>query len=73
MLLRKDLLSEKLIDQIRSKANSWILLYELYSEAYIDEEMFVDKLGIEKNIDMYRSFRHRKIHFCTISNCANPK
>jgi len=66
MLLRKGLLSEKLIDQVKSKASSWILLYELYSEAYIDEEAFKDKLGIEKNIDTYRCFRYRKIHFCTI-------
>lgn len=66
MLLRKGLLSQKLIDQVKNKAYSWILLYELYSEAYIDEETFIDKLGLEKNIDMYKSFRYRTIHFCII-------
>ncbi len=64
MLLRKSLLLEDHLSLIRSEAKSWILLYELYAANNIDENNFIAKLNINKNLTMYNHFKSKGLHFC---------
>jgi len=66
LLLRNDLLSETLLSEVSLYAKSWILLYELYASDHIDESDFVYRLGINKNLDMYRYFKRKNLHFVVI-------
>ena len=63
MLFRNNLLTEERLDLIRKKAKSWILLYELYAAEKLEEAEFATRLNVSKNIDMYRKFKQRNIHF----------
>ena len=63
LLLRRNLLSGDLISSIISRAKSWLLLYELYASGSIDEEAFISRLNLAKNISMYQRFKRNNIHF----------
>ncbi len=64
MLLRKALLGEEKIAQVSGKAFSWILIYELYVSGHITEEVFISKLHLNKNLQMYQYFKQYNVHFC---------
>lgn len=64
ILLRKELLNHHSIDKICINASSWILNYELYTSEYITEEMFKERLNINKNMNMYKYFKEKNVHFC---------
>ena len=64
LLFRKALLTEKLLDALKRKATSWILLYELYAADHIDEDTFTDMMGVQKNLPMYQRLKHKSVHFC---------
>ena len=64
LLFRKDLLTGELMDVLKRKAVSWILLYEFYAADHIDEDTFADTLGIQKNLPMYQKIKRNSIHFC---------
>ena len=64
LILRKDLLNEKLIEEIKNKANSWILLYELYVANHVSEEEFQDRLCVRRNLNTYKNLKNNDIHFC---------
>ncbi|MEA5004420.1 MAG: hypothetical protein VB081_13120, partial [Christensenella sp.] len=63
LLLRNTLLSEELLDSAKNSATSWILLYELYAEDQINEDVFVSKLNINKNLNMYQRLKSNNVHF----------
>lgn len=63
MLLVKDLLDEENLLIIKTKATSWILLYELFVNKIISEEEFILKLNIKKNEEMYKKLEENNIHF----------
>ena len=63
MLLRKDLLTSELKDRFKIEANTWLALYELYSMELIDEECFVQRLGIKKNLEVYKKLKKNDLHF----------
>lgn len=63
MLLRKQLLNDSELDLLKERADSWIMLYELYQGGYINESTFVQKLNLNKNISMYQKFKEKGIHF----------
>lgn len=62
-LLRKDLLKDEFLIEVKEKANSWILLYELYQQDLIEDSVFFDRLNIDKNKLMYEKFKEKGIHF----------
>ena len=62
ILLRKQLLSNSNLELICGKAKSWILLYELYIGNFIDEDAFISKLNLSKNVDFYRNLKRRNLH-----------
>lgn len=63
LLLRTSNLRDENLNTVIQKAKSWILLYELYACDYIDEETFVSRLHLSKNIKMYQKFKNNGIHF----------
>lgn len=63
MLLRKQLLNDSELDLLKERADSWIMLYELYQGGYINESTFIQKLNLNKNISMYQKFKEKGIHF----------
>lgn len=63
ILLRKGLVSEQNLEIIKTNANSWILLYELYQMDSIDETDFFQRLNIAKNKAMYRKLKEKKLRF----------
>jgi hypothetical protein len=64
ILLRKELLGSEEISQISSNSISWILLYELYVANLITEEMFISKLHLNINLEMYQYLKRNNVHFC---------
>lgn len=64
LLLRKKCLSSSQLDIVRSRANSWFLLYELFAADVIDEVAFAKKLNIDHNLTMYQKIKERNEHFC---------
>lgn len=64
ILIRKHLLGQEMIAQVSSKAFSWILIYELYVSDYINEEVFISKLNLNKNLSMYKYLKLNNVHFC---------
>jgi hypothetical protein len=64
LLLRKGLLNPAQLSGICTKASSWILLYELYAGEHIKEDVFVSRLGLNKNTEMYRFLKNHGVHFC---------
>lgn len=63
ILLRKEMLDDRELELVKEKADSWLMLYELYQGGYIDEQAFVRKLNLNKSISMYRKFKAKGIHF----------
>lgn len=63
ILLRKNLLKPEALNLVRENANSWIMLYELYQQNYIDENTFIQRLNLNKNTNMYKKFKSKGIHF----------
>ena len=63
LLLRRNLLSEGLLDSVISRAKSWLLLYELYATGSINETIFISRLNLSKNLSMYQYFKRKNIHF----------
>ncbi len=63
ILLRKDYLNDSILNIVIEKANTWILLYELYQKNCIDESTFVSRLNLDKNKNMYNKFKIKNIHF----------
>lgn len=66
LLLKTGLLSAELIDKIILSATSWILLYELYAENRINEDDFISRLSLNKNIEMYQYLKQNNVHFCNM-------
>lgn len=64
ILLRKNLLTVENLERLIHESKSWILLYELYVSNYINEETFISKLNVNKNLDMYRYLKQNNVHFC---------
>lgn len=64
ILIRKDLLGEEKIAQVSRNAFSWILIDELYVSGYINEEVFISKLNLNKNLCMYQYLKQNNVHFC---------
>lgn len=64
VLLQKGYLTAPSISQLCNTANSWILLYELYANDHLTEDVFKARLHINKNLDMYKQLKRRGIHFC---------
>lgn len=64
MVLRKGLLGEGNIMRISNTARYWLLLYELYAVESINEETFISKLNLSKNLEMYRYLKYNNVHFC---------
>lgn len=64
LLLCRNMLITQNLSQVEENASSWILLYELYVKDYIDEDLFVERLNLNKNKEMYRKFKTDNIHFC---------
>lgn len=63
MLLVKDLLDKDNLLNIKIKAKSWILLYELFANNIILEDEFIQKLNLNKNVNMYQKLKANDIHF----------
>ena len=63
LLVRKSILDEIQIKKITEKCISWISLYELYAQNIIDEDNFIKKLLLNKNIEMYKNLKNRGLHF----------
>ncbi len=63
MLLVNDLLDEDNLLNIKTKAKSWILLYELFAKNIILENEFIQKLNLNKNFKMYQKLKGNDIHF----------
>lgn len=63
ILLHNALLNENQIETIKGKSCSWILLYELFSRNLLNEEEFINRLNIQKNMSMYDKFKDKQIHF----------
>lgn len=63
MLLVKDLLDKDNLLNIKIKAKSWILLYELFANNVILEDEFIQKLNLNKNFNMYQELKANDIHF----------
>lgn len=63
LLLRRNLISDDMLRQVKENASSWILLYELYATDNLEESSFVDKLNLSKNLKMYQNFKTTRIHF----------
>lgn len=64
ILLRKGLLGSEKIVQISNNAISWLLLYELYVANHITEQVFISKLHLNKNLEMYQYLKRNNVHFC---------
>lgn len=64
ILIRKGLLGQEKIAQVGSNAFSWILIYELYVSGYINEDVFISKLNLSKNLRMYQYLKQNDVHFC---------
>lgn len=64
MLLRKDLLDAQATTLVVNVATSWILLYELYVAEYMDENTFISRLHLNKNLGMYQYLKQNSVHFC---------
>lgn len=64
LLFRKKCLSSSQLDIVRSRANSWFLLYELFAADVIDEVAFAKELNIDHNLTMYQKIKERNEHFC---------
>jgi hypothetical protein len=67
MLFSSNLLNSAHIESIKSKAKSWILLYELYQKDIIEETYFFDQLAINQNKTMYTKLKNNNIHFIDFS------
>ncbi|MCI8273158.1 MAG: RNA-directed DNA polymerase [Clostridia bacterium] len=63
LLIRKMILNDSQRTIVINKCNSWIALYELYAMDFIDETKFVEKLSINKNLNMYNYFKNENLHF----------
>lgn len=63
LLLRTSNLRDDNLNMVIQKAKSWILLYELYADDYIDEATFVSRFHLSKNLNMYQKFKNNGIHF----------
>jgi hypothetical protein len=66
LLMKSNLLSETLLEHVISEASSWILLYELFASDYMAESDFVERLGINTNLSMYRFFKQKNLHFVVL-------
>jgi hypothetical protein len=59
------MLYKKNLSILKEKAQSWLLLYELFAADIISKEEFCDKANVKHNLDMYEKFKTRDIHFCS--------
>lgn len=64
ILIRKGLLKQEKIAQVSCNGFSWILIYELYVADYINEEVLISKLNLNKNLHMYQYLKQNNVHFC---------
>ena len=62
ILLHNSLLCDEQQTEIKGKAKSWILLYELFVRKSLSEE-FAARLNLRHNLDMYKKFKNSEIHF----------
>lgn len=63
LLIRKSIVNDFQIDTIVKKSNSWIALYELYAMDIIDESTFIEKLSLNKNLEIYKQLKDKNLHF----------
>ena len=63
ILLHNGLLHSDQQVVIKEKAKSWILLYELFARDSLSEEEFAERLNLHHNLDMYKKFKSKDIHF----------
>lgn len=63
ILLHNGLLHSDQQVVIKEKAKSWILLYELFARDSLSEEEFAGRLNLHHNLDMYKKFKSKDIHF----------
>ena len=63
ILLHNGLLHSDQQVVIKEKAKSWILLYELFARDSLSEEEFAGRLNLQHNLDMYKKFKSKDIHF----------
>lgn len=67
MVYNKGLLNIDQIQRLKSKATSWLLLYELYKKEDIVEEFLRDKLKLNKNLQYYQRLKRNNISFCNFN------
>ena len=65
ILLRSNMLYKKNLSILKEKAQSWLLLYELFAADIISKEEFCDKANVKHNLDIYEKFKTRDLHFCS--------
>lgn len=63
LLLEYSNLSDSQINQIIHNAESWLLLYELFSRDCISEDVLIDRLNLDKNLNMYKHLKQDRFHF----------
>lgn len=64
LLLKNGYIQDNNIQFIVEKSSSWILIYELYADGKMDEQVFVNKLNVDKNLDFYKNLESHAISFC---------
>lgn len=63
LLIRKNIADDFQINIITEKSNSWIALYELYAMNLIPEDIFIEKLSLNKNLEIYQKLKSENLHF----------
>lgn len=54
------------INEVKDKAKSWLLNYELYGNDKLDEDEFKNKLKLNKNFEFYKNMKDNKLHLCEL-------
>lgn len=63
ILLRRNHLNEEQLHFLSNKCSTWLMIYELYACDKIDENQFVSKLSLQRNLDMYNYLKSKNLHF----------
>lgn len=65
MLLRSDLLNHGTLHLLKDRAQSWILLYELFATDVLAEDDFKKRLNLNKSMSYYNNLKNENFHFCS--------
>lgn len=68
MLLNKNLLDENSVLELKNKATSWILNYELFAKGTITLDEFIERLHVNQSLEMYKKLKERNIHFISFES-----